>query len=391
MKYSMASREQCISLPVTEETAHPLVFPGASLFAHWTRSSGTQVLRIVNAVGDGGEGVAPPASPTKSSPVLVPTGTPSFRFQSARVNFTAASLVVLDDSFGFACPVPLVSLELSGLVVGWQHRGAAMEHTATFALDFVRVYNHLPGVEFPIVAQTDLTSASTVLPRVTTASITFSSANALYFVNVSKFHLACQPLIVCVEDKVMLHLKARLRSLFLPHLVPFARESHGQQQQAKRLTKISIDELDIGPIQVTLSLVASMRVLLSFERMPAYFPVVTYKSLVGDPVRLFEVLGAQYAADLILRAPSLLGSLKVVGNPTNFFRFAAKGIRDFVALPSTAAALGPGAFVVGLGQGTGSLVQNISHGVLNSVSGLWYLNEFCFFFFFFKKINFLPA
>ena len=41
-------------------------------------------------------------------------------------------------------------------------------------------------------------------------------------------------------------------------------------------------------------------------------------------------------------------------------------------LPSTAAVLGPRAFIVGLGRGTGSLAGNLSRGTLLSFSSLWY-------------------
>jgi len=53
-------------------------------------------------------------------------------------------------------------------------------------------------------------------------------------------------------------------------------------------------------------------------------------------------------------------------------RSACAGLSDFILLPSTALALGPRAFVVELGRGTGSLAGNLSRGTLMSFASFWY-------------------
>jgi hypothetical protein len=43
------------------------------------------------------------------------------------------------------------------------------------------------------------------------------------------------------------------------------------------------------------------------------------------PGQLAEAVMAQYAADLLLRLPALLGSLQFIGNPTGFLSYAYRG------------------------------------------------------------------
>ena len=56
---------------------------------------------------------------------------------------------------------------------------------------------------------------------------------------------------------------------------------------------------------------------------------------------------------------------------------ACAGLADFILLPSTALALGPRAFVVELGRGTGSLAGNLSRGTLMSFASFWYGQSLC--------------
>ena len=78
--------------------------------------------------------------------------------------------------------------------------------------------------------------------------------------------------------------------------------------------------------------------------------------------------------------PIFVGRIKLIRAsplPWTGLRFfnVRSGLADFVTMPSTAAALGPRAFVVGLGRGTGSLAGNLSRGTLLSFSSLAYVQR----------------
>ena len=70
------------------------------------------------------------------------------------------------------------------------------------------------------------------------------------------------------------------------------------------------------------------------------------------PQLLFEAIVAKYMAEAIYRVPALLGSLGLLGNPTQLVQHFTLGLYDAVAEP-----LGPllrgslSGFVLGLGRG----------------------------------------
>ena len=49
--------------------------------------------------------------------------------------------------------------------------------------------------------------------------------------------------------------------------------------------------------------------------------------------RIGKELAANYIADAIIRSPALLGSLQILGNPTNLLGSVARGLWDFVSMP----------------------------------------------------------
>ena len=103
--------------------------------------------------------------------------------------------------------------------------------------------------------------------------------------------------------------------------------------------------------------------------MPLSFAPVSLVSVLCSGDRLVKELSANYVADAILRSPVLLGSLDLLGNPTNLFSNFAAGFHDLFVLPTRAIPRGPLAFIGAFGSGVSSLLQHISEGTLQSVSG----------------------
>ena len=66
------------------------------------------------------------------------------------------------------------------------------------------------------------------------------------------------------------------------------------------------------------------------------------------PERLLHAIVAHYIDQAVRQAPSLLGGLDILGNPTQLVRNVGAGLRDFLIMPiSMAASRGP----LGLIQG----------------------------------------
>jgi hypothetical protein len=72
-----------------------------------------------------------------------------------------------------------------------------------------------------------------------------------------------------------------------------------------------------------------------------------------------------------MAVPSLLGSLELMGNPTNLLRNVGRGFFDLILLPMEGIMSGhPYHILTGLGQGVSSLLRHSSQGTLMTVSGL---------------------
>ena len=97
-------------------------------------------------------------------------------------------------------------------------------------------------------------------------------------------------------------------------------------------------------MRVTLSLSGSP-MFLGVKQMPVVLKPVLVSNVLCAPNRLVKELAATYLADTILRSPVLLGSLDLLGNPTQFINSVATGFTNLVTIPASALQNGPSAFV----------------------------------------------
>jgi hypothetical protein len=97
--------------------------------------------------------------------------------------------------------------------------------------------------------------------------------------------------------------------------------------------------------------------------MPLRLGALSLTRVVAAPDVLMRGLAASYIADAIVRSPALIGSLDLLGNPTNLVRSIAAGVSDVFAMPLRARSL------AGLGLGWASLAGHVSEGVLSSLAG----------------------
>ena len=90
-----------------------------------------------------------------------------------------------------------------------------------------------------------------------------------------------------------------------------------------------------------------------------------------------ELLMLEFSAGL------LVGSLEILGSPTGLVRSIGNGVADMFSMPYRGLTRGPGQFISGVRQGTGSLLWHLSTGFMMKLL-LIYLSleinsvEFCF-------------
>ena len=60
-----------------------------------------------------------------------------------------------------------------------------------------------------------------------------------------------------------------------------------------------------------------------------------------------------------------MGSLEILGSPTGLIRNVGTGVADLFRLPYEGLGQGPGGFLIGVRQGTASLLRNVSSGQSN--------------------------
>jgi vacuolar protein sorting-associated protein 13B len=88
------------------------------------------------------------------------------------------------------------------------------------------------------------------------------------------------------------------------------------------------------------------------------------------PMKLGNSVGMHYLSSAIFGAGWVVGSLEIIGSPSSFARSVTSGVKDFVSMPVQGLFRGPWGFLVGLTQGSVSLVRNVTTGTVNSVTKL---------------------
>ena len=304
-------------------------------------------------------------------------------------------------------------------------------NSATFRASSIRVENRLRGVSFPVALCTDPVTDSDAEPKkvgdaaprstdAIWAKVTWSDAwctsepksisPALTRPGLVSLEAKVSRLVVSIEDRFILRTLVTVKEaqqIFAPRqngrqrrqndgrwrsFVVDAAESHTPPYLDRVSQRVGCGpafaklvlstcqppfacaRLSIGAVPVTLTVQASevlKYIHVGAGRMPLTLSAIDMENVRNvAPARLGEQILAQYLTDAILSAPIILGSLKILGNPTFLIQSVSRGLYDLLSLPTHALSRGPGAFVAALGGGAMSLVRHTSEGTLMSVASL---------------------
>ncbi|XP_058811887.1 intermembrane lipid transfer protein VPS13B [Topomyia yanbarensis] len=142
------------------------------------------------------------------------------------------------------------------------------------------------------------------------------------------------------------------------------------QQSSYLADPIKLRYIRIEPLHVLLSVHTCMRLYIALDHSPLDFSLFERNQVRTLPMRFGNCLGMHYLSGAIFGGGWVIGSLEILGSPSGLARSVTSGLRDFVSLPVQGLFRGPWGFLVGLTQGSTSLVRNITAGTVNSVTKL---------------------
>lgn len=131
-----------------------------------------------------------------------------------------------------------------------------------------------------------------------------------------------------------------------------------------------LESLNIQALSVLLSVHTCVRLYIALDHSPLEFGNYEKKNVFSLPLSIGHTLGMHYLSGAIFGAGWVVGSLEILGSPSGFARSLTVGLKDFVSLPVQGLFRGPWGFVLGVTQGSASLLKNITAGTVNSVTKL---------------------
>lgn len=140
-------------------------------------------------------------------------------------------------------------------------------------------------------------------------------------------------------------------------------------------SRLYIAEAVLGPVCFLADLhlsagTAGLPVTVDTHRSPVTLSRIAAQSVLFRPTILLRGLAAHIMAEAMLNAPQVLGSLQLLLNPTGLVRSFQRGMADLIGLPLAGIQeRSPTMFFAGIGQGSVSLVKEISGWTFTSIGG----------------------
>ena len=193
---------------------------------------------------------------------------------------------------------------------------------------------------------------------------------------VHSIHISAQPITLQLDSSFLVRMKAVLASYQPPELNQFQRR-HEQgipvsvlSEVEKDETPVAITSLVVEPLTAYVSARMTVRVAISCDDMLLHLPRYELAHVYSNWIEVSNCLAAHYTAQVLWQAWWGLGSVDLIGSPSVLIHSIRSGLRDFFSLPYEGLTMGPGFFIVGLGQGFAALMGKISGGALRSLTNL---------------------
>ncbi|XP_030558700.1 vacuolar protein sorting-associated protein 13B isoform X2 [Drosophila novamexicana] len=133
---------------------------------------------------------------------------------------------------------------------------------------------------------------------------------------------------------------------------------------------LRLNSFIVEPLSLLLSVHTSSRLYIALDHSPLSFSRYEREQILTVPLRFGQSLGLHYLSGAIFGAGWVVGSLEILGSPSGLARSFTTGMRDFISMPVQGLFRGPWGFLVGITQGSASLLRNVTAGTVNSVTKL---------------------
>lgn len=110
------------------------------------------------------------------------------------------------------------------------------------------------------------------------------------------------------------------------------------------------------------------RMYIALDHSPLDFDAFERTNIYSLPARFGYHIGMHYVSGALFGAGWVVGSLEILGSPSGLARSVTTGLRDFVSMPVEGFWRGPWGLIMGITQGSASLVKNVTAGTVNSVT-----------------------
>ena len=189
-----------------------------------------------------------------------------------------------------------------------------------------------------------------------------------------KIHISAQPATIQLDSSFLQSMKNVFATFKPPELLK-SKVNRRDEIPAYILAEASQDEMPlvisslvVEQLSVYVSARVTMKVALSCDNTLLQFACYELTNVYSNQIELSNCIAAHYTTQLIWQIWWGLGSLDLIGSPTVLFHSIRSGVSDFFSLPYEGLTMGPGFFIVGLGQGVASLVGSLSGGMLRSLT-----------------------
>ena len=143
-----------------------------------------------------------------------------------------------------------------------------------------------------------------------------------------------------------------------------------EEQAIYAAEPLQLRSFRIEPMSVLLSVHTSVRLYIALDHSPLSFSAYERSHLLTIPLKFGQSLSMHYLSGAIFGAGWVVGSLEILGSPSGLARSVTTGLKDFVSMPVQGLFRGPWGFIVGVTQGSASLLRNVTAGTVNSVTKL---------------------
>ncbi|KAK9110206.1 hypothetical protein Sjap_018266 [Stephania japonica] len=183
-------------------------------------------------------------------------------------------------------------------------------------------------------------------------------------------------------------------SPLLPSVVPIGAPWQQIYLLARRQKKIYVEVFDLSHIKLALSfssapwmlknegiisaeylgnasgtvLQRGLMALADIEEAPVLLRELIVDHHMGSWESFQEILIRHYTRQLLHETYKIFGSAGVIGNPMGFARNLGLGIKDFLSVPAKGILQSPAGLIIGMAQGTSSLLSNTVYAVSNAAT-----------------------